>query len=107
MYFLIPREISKTGKQMIILPEELELANQHRHCQLGSPWSHVRAGNGDGSVGRFRNRAVARVGEVQAASLRAAGRAECARGPVSHSCPQTAAQSAHRPSALFKPCGIR
>ena len=37
MYFLIPREISKTEKQMIILPEELELANQHRHCQLGKP----------------------------------------------------------------------
>lgn len=64
---------------MIILPEELELANQHRDtASWGSPWSHVRAGNGDGGVGRFRNRAVPRVGEVHAASLRAAGRAECA-----------------------------
>lgn len=92
---------------MIILPEELELANQHRdNASWESPWSHIRAGNGDGSVGRFRNRAVPRVGEVQAASLRAAGRAECAQGPVSHSCPQTAAQSAHRSSAPFKPCGM-
>jgi len=32
------------------------------------------------------------VGEVHTASLRAAGRAEDARRPVSHSCPQTPAQ---------------
>ena len=49
------------GKQMIILLEELELTNQHRDAaSWGSPWSHVRAGKGDGGVGRFWNRVASR-----------------------------------------------
>ena len=91
---------------MIILLEELELTNQPRDAaRWGSPWSHVTAGKGDGGVGRFWNR-LHHVGEVHTASLRAAGRAEDACRLMSHSCPQTPAQSAYRHSAPFKPCGM-